>query len=102
MRQKKWKRLLAGLLAAVTLTTAVPGPSAIDALAGKENWGNQDTYWSSTWHYFCIDHRGVASNSHGNDGDLYQCFAPSAGLSESETAMIQQSAGNRQILQPDQ
>ena len=39
-QQMKEASLLAGLLAAVTLATAVPGPSAIDALAGKENWGN--------------------------------------------------------------
>ena len=33
--------------------------------ARSDHLGNTDTYWSSTWHYYCIDHSGIAATWRG-------------------------------------
>ena len=88
MKRKKVQRVTAGVLAAVMLSTSGLSGFSVDALAKLENLGKTDKLWSSTWHYYCIDHIGIAANGFGADNDVYQCFSPSAGLSSSETALI--------------
>lgn len=88
MKRKKVQRVTAGVLAAVMLSTSGLSGFSVDSLAQLENLGKTDKLWSSTWHYYCIDHIGIAANGFGADNDVYQCFAPSAGLSSSETALI--------------
>ena len=88
MKRKKVQRVTAGVLAAVMLSTSGLSGFSVDSLAQLENLGKTDKLWSSTWHYYCIDHIGIAANGFGADNDVYQCFSPSAGLSSSETALI--------------
>ena len=88
MKRKKIQQVTAGVLAAVMLSTSGLSGFSVDSLAQLENLGKTDKLWSSTWHYYCIDHIGIAANGFGADNDEYQCFAPSAGLSSSETALI--------------
>ena len=87
-RHEKEKRILAGILAIAILVSSGHFPFSMRTEAGSDHLGNTDTYWSSTWHYYCIDHSGIAANGYGADGDLYQAFAPSAGLSSAETALL--------------
>lgn len=88
MKRKKVQRVTAGVLAAVMLSTSGLSNFSVDALAELKNLGKTDKLWSSTWHYYCIDHIGIAANGFGADNDEYQCFSPSAGLSNSETALL--------------
>lgn len=87
-KNQKGKRVLAGILSITLLFSSGHFPFSMQTEARSDHLGNTDTYWSSTWHYYCIDHSGIAANGYGADGDLYQAFAPSAGLSSAETALL--------------
>ena len=79
-KNQKGKRVLAGLLSITLLFSSGHFPFSMQTEARSDHLGNTDTYWSSTWHYYCIDHSGIAANGHGADGDLYQAFAPQLGF----------------------
>lgn len=87
-KNRNGKRVLAWILSITLLFSSGHFPFSMQTEARSDHLGNTDTYWSSTWHYYCIDHSGIAANGHGADGDLYQAFAPSAGLSSAETALL--------------
>lgn len=87
-KRKIGQRLLALAMVLVILVSSELLPLSMKIEARTDHLGNTDTYWSSTWHYYCIDHSGIAANGHGGNGDLYQGFAPSAGLSSTETAIL--------------
>ena len=87
-KNQNGKRVLAWILSITLLLSSGHFPFSMQTEARSDHLGNTDTYWSSTWHYYCIDHSGIAANGHGADGDLYQAFAPSAGLSSTETALL--------------
>ena len=59
MKRKKVQRVTAGVLAAVMLSTSGLSGFSVDALAKLENLGKTDKLWSSTWHYYCIDHMAL-------------------------------------------
>ena len=61
MKRKKVQRVTAGVLAAVMLSTSGLSGFSVDSLAQLENLGKTDKLWSSTWHYYCIDHIGIAA-----------------------------------------
>jgi len=88
MKRKKIQQVMAGVLAVIMLSNSGISGISIDALAKLVNLGKTDKLWSAAWHYYCIDHIGIAANGFGADNDEYQCFAPSVGLSSEETALL--------------
>lgn len=84
---KKRNRFISWLLTVViTVMTFIP---YIPAQAAKmHNPGDNLPAFGDTWHFYCIDAYGVASNGILGPGDMYTYVLPSTRLNETERAYL--------------